>query len=262
MSCDLKRLDLALETDTRIAHCEKHGEFSSRGIRLSPSFEWIWEQCPKCMAELAELERKQSVYERASNILHHQCRVLNRKDAIPVRYQRKSFADIRTANNQQEEVKKCCQFYVEKFGGNWRSHGTGLTFYGGHGLGKTLHGTVILQALFPHVVGCYATMPEFLFLMGGTHGGNQTDPQEVFRLLSTTPLLVLDEFGTANWPNEQKLVFSLFDTRYRNCLPTILITNLTPVELQRLDLALHSRLTESSIFVPFAGVDYRMSRQT
>jgi DNA replication protein DnaC len=68
----------------------------------------------------------------------------------------------------------------------------------------------------------------------------------------------LDEFGATHWANEQKLVFSLFDTRYRNCLPTILVTNLTPVELRKLDSALHSRLNESSIFVPFKGDDYRI----
>ena len=258
MSCDLKRLDLTLETDTRIAHCEKQGEFLSHGIRLSPSYEWIWEQCPECMKDLVELERKQSAIDHASKMLLHQSRVLNRKDAIPARYKGKTFADIKTANDQQKEAKRCCQIYVEKFTEYWLRHGKGLTLYGAHGLGKTLHATVILQQLLPYVIGCYVTMPEFLLLMRATQGSDKIDSQEVFRLLSTTPLLVLDEFGATHWANEQKLVFSLFDTRYRNCLPTILVTNLTPVELRKLDSALHSRLNESSIFVPFKGDDYRI----
>ena len=257
MSCDLTRLDLTLETSTRIDHCEKHGEFVSHGIRLSQSFDWIWEKCPVCYEDSIELERKQSIGERASKVLLHQSRILGRTKAIPARFKGKTFLDIQTTTKHQVGVKQCCEMYVQNFENYWFSHGKGLTFYGAHGLGKTLHSTVILQSLLPNVVGCYVTMSEFLMLMKASMEVDK-DPKEVFRLLSTTPLLVLDEFGATPWPNEQKLVFSLLDTRYRNCLPTILITNLTLVELRNLDPALHSRLNECSIFVPFKGEDFRI----
>ena len=250
---------LKAEKAVKITRCPIHGEFESKGIRLNCSPQWVWERCPKCDQETAKKQYEKEKLANAYRTRKRNARLLNQKSAIPLRYQGKRFDDVKTSTEQQRAIKACCEKFVAEFQNYFWPQGIGLTFYGANGLGKTMYGSIILEALFPDCVGCYVTMPEFLQLMRFT-GDSGHVSRSVRELLAETPLLVFDEFVQAQWPNEQEWVRSLFDKRYLDKVPTILITNLSLQALKKLDEALFSRLHENSCFIPFTGKDYRIEK--
>lgn len=143
-----------------------------------------------------------------------------------------------------------------------------LFLYGAYGTGKTRFGQVILnECLRTGIQGVYFEVPRLLdFLREKVCPDDRESFIKWVDQLQRVPLLVLDEFG-----KERRTDFAcekLFEILNYRCeragfLPTVLITNLTPGEIDGMDPWLRSRLENPEVeWLPFSGDDLRDKRAT
>ena len=123
----------------------------------------------------------------------------------------------------------------------------GWLFLEGHfGCGKT-H---LAAAIANFVVGLgvptiFITVPDLLDNLRFTWDDSNTHYQERFEEIRTSPLLVMDDFGTQNatsWAQEK--LFQIFNYRYTNQLPTVITTNNT---LNEIEERIRSRLRDPEL---------------
>ncbi|MEE0060456.1 MAG: ATP-binding protein, partial [Acutalibacteraceae bacterium] len=72
-------------------------------------------------------------------------------------------------------------------------------------------------------------------------------------------LLIVDEIGVQYGSESERIeLYSIFNTRYEDCLPTIVISNNSLNELQRiLGQRIYDRLTGDSLIFELKGKSYR-----
>ena len=83
--------------------------------------------------------------------------------------------------------------------------------------------------------------------------------EEMFNLLGSIDLLIIDEVGVQRGTDdEQNVIFDVINRRYRDNRPTILLTNLDGKSLvEFLGPRVMSRLTERAQFLSFQWGDWR-----
>jgi DNA replication protein DnaC len=88
----------------------------------------------------------------------------------------------------------------------------------------------------PAHCGLYTTAADVIEMVRETWRRDSEKSQaRVLHMLSTVPLLVLDEIGVQyGTESEQNTLFQIIDRRYRDRRPLILMANLQPAELQAL----------------------------
>lgn len=127
--------------------------------------------------------------------------------------------------------------------------------HGVPGTGKTHLAVALLNELeckWPSGTYVYWTMPEFVHARLESIDGDRPDPLEQ---CLRAHVLVLDDLGTENrteWV--QAALYEIVDARYRNCLPTVLITN---CELERIEEWYGSRILSR-----FSGSDAYITELT
>lgn len=106
----------------------------------------------------------------------------------------------------------------------------------------------------------FITAPELLLKIKHTFDGHG-DEAELISWYSFGDLLVLDDFGAekaSDWSNN--VLYVILNRRYRNCLPTIITSNLSPQEVENEHGArIASRIMCGNIFVIDAP-DYRKKK--
>lgn len=239
----------------RKSFCSQHGPYLERGVYMSKDQGPLWFGCPLCDKEARERDEQYWKNREANRRLDLISAVLDRSSAIPLRFKGRGFDEYQTDNQGQKNAVEGCRFFVEHFE-EFRKRGKGLSFFGKNGTGKTHLSLAILQALYPDVIGAYVTMPALLDLLRSS----TVDRDALRRILTRNPLLVMDEFYKPRWDSELKEIFTVLDYRYQMRIPTVLVTNLTPTELQKTDKSIYSRLYESSVFFEFGWCDYRLKK--
>lgn len=73
------------------------------------------------------------------------------------------------------------------------------------------------------------------------------------------PLLIVDEIGVQYGSESERIeLYSIFNARYEDCLPTIVISNNSLTELQKiLGQRIYDRLTGESVIFQLTGKSYR-----
>lgn len=204
------------------ASCLDHGEFSAvilKGGSLSG--------CPICASnkrDMQELERKRS-----------QFRIVQQSSArIPKRFAEKTFADFVVSSPAQQVALEACADYVDNFSKH-RREGRCMLLLGKVGTGKTHLAIAAANHLINEcmVKAIYRTVGTLIGEIRATFNECSVESEaHILRELIGADLLVLDEVGATKQSEfELATLFSIINGRYEQCRPTIIVSNLSPAEL-------------------------------
>lgn len=137
-----------------------------------------------------------------------------------------------------------------------------LALIGARGVGKTRLAAEVARDLFPKAAYYSTVMGVFLRLRQSFHatGRGAESEADVVHGMAIAPLLILDEVqerGNSEW--EDRILTHIVDRRYGDCLPTILIANLTQAALAaNLGESILSRFHETGGVLEMTGPSKRI----
>lgn len=204
--------------------CEKHGSYT-RTYRAGTRGAGIWVgSCEPCAhereAEHARQQRAQTVWE-----LHGQAN-------IPARYKAATFDTYEPRTQLQAAALQACRAYVAGVERHVED-GICLTLIGPPGTGKThLLCAIAHELIDEHLQRIrYCSMADFLGAIKGCwawHG----DTEEAQRFVRER-MLIVDELWAPTDERARESMMTLLDGRYRECLPTLLASNLTVPQIMQ-----------------------------
>lgn len=243
-----------------VVDCDTHGSQTVQRIRSFDGEVFAMNRpakCPVCSkeaAERAEAERKAA--ERQERIDR-----LIASAGIPRRYEGATFADFIAAQPSQQRALEIVRKYADAVATKQHS-GEWLVFSGLPGTGKTLLESAMCRHLAERGAPVlYTTQSDMArdFRRSYQRDAQVSEP-ELFDLLSTKGVLVIDEIGASTSEHIERLLFEICDARYSDRRPTVFATN-----HPRKDLAavigerLYDRMCEVATFVAF---DWPSARTT
>lgn len=237
--------------------CEEHGEFTSTGTRYMGK-RVVWTRCKACVDAEASEERKLAALVAAEQKRAGLEEMLS-QTCMPRRFIGKTFDGYVAESAAQMRALELCRAFADRFD-NVLRRGQSLILSGGVGTGKSHLAGAIMQAILPKHVGVYVTMLDLIRMLRETwRPGASHSESEVLSRLASVPLLVVDEVGLQyDTDGERTLFTDIMDRRYRNLMPVILLTNLTPPEFKAtVGDRVHSRLSEVATWIAFDWPDYR-----
>lgn len=237
--------------------CETHGGYVSTGVKYMGRRE-VWTRCPDCVeAELAA-ERQAEAQKQAEREREQLERMID--DAlIPPRFIGRSFENYVASTDGMKSALQIARDYASGFDEHYK-RGTGLIFSGLPGTGKSHLASAILQGIMPKYNGMYTTCMGIIRSVRGTwRRDSESSETEVLNSYSHVALLVIDEIGVQyGTDGEQTILFDILDRRYRNMMPTILLTNQAKKGFKEfIGDRSFDRLVENSRWVPFDWDSYR-----
>lgn len=175
---------------------------------------------PEKEAKYAEEERKRKLEDALDRV-----EASNRNAEVPKRFWDASFSKY--PSEISEEARELC---IKE------NTDTIFIMYGTTGRGKT---TTLCSAIHARAFegagsSLYFTMRnlEMILRRCRTYGADE-DEVTFMNRLSECPFLCLDEVGTCiNQTEEATFLRNVISSRYDNCLPTWIATNLTPIEFK------------------------------
>jgi DNA replication protein DnaC len=181
------------------------------------------------------------------------------ESAVPARFIGKTLDTFKADTEGKRYAGTVARDYIENFAHHLKK-GDGLILSGMPGTGKSHIAAAILQGILPRHVGMYTTCMSAIRAVRETwRKDSERSEREVLNLLGGVPLLVLDEIGVQyGTDGEQTIIFDILDRRYRDMLPSILLTNQDKAGLKTfIGERAFDRLTESCKWVPFDWPSYR-----
>jgi DNA replication protein DnaC len=144
------------------------------------------------------------------------------------------------------------------------SQGDCLVFCGTPGSGKTHLGIAIIKAVMRlgRISTRYITVPEIIRKVRSTYKNYGGTVEQLVNDLSVIDILVIDEVGVDAGKEDTTILFDVIDTRYRNQLPTVIISNLNKELLtDYVGVRTMDRLEEGlGIVVAFDWPSYRQKK--
>jgi DNA replication protein DnaC len=237
--------------------CQKHGPYSSTGVRLARGRE-VWTQCPGCRAddEAAEVARKEAQAAEARRV---EMERLLEEAAIPARFIGKTLDSFNAKTDAQRAAVTIARDFIENFPERYK-RGDSLVLSGLPGTGKSHIAGAILQGILPKYLGMYVTCMGIIRSVRGTwRKDSERSETQMLNLFGQTALLVVDEIGVQyGTDGEQTILFDVLDRRYREMMPTILLTNQNKEGLKQfIGERSFDRLTETARWVSFDWNSYR-----
>lgn len=249
------RLDSMLtKQPDRSAVCPSHGPYTAKHV-----FGKIWSYCPVCEEDRATKEREAK---RAADEALERERLQKRMalSGLVGRFQAATFENFETSSAAQEHVKTACRNFVESLDGK----SGGLWLVGPPGTGKTHLGSAMVNYVIREQKkrAAIQSAREIVRMLRATWASNR-EPRSYFderpateegliEFFGSLQLLVLDEVGVSYGSDSETVqLFDVLDLRYRNELPTVLLSNLPVGELKgALGDRAYDRLREGAILVP------------
>jgi DNA replication protein DnaC len=174
---------------------------------------------------------------------------------------RQTFTNFKTAFNgtEDERLVDCLQA-AEDFANHPEDHW--LILWGDRGNGKShLCAAVANHLINAHVPALFISMPDLLAALKQAMDLQANTEQESYsgrmQLFKTAPVLVLDDLGAETGSNSSGgVMFEILDYRYRNRLPTMIVTNCA---LDEFDPRIASRMQDTSLctVIENAAPDFR-----
>lgn len=222
----------------------------------------VWQNsCLLCQGDAISAEVQQKLHEervagrrkKFTSMFGHAC--------IPPRFMQRGFSTYIT-NDQPEKIAalNAARNYADDFPARLLS-GTGLMFCGSHGTGKThLACSIGKQVLRAGYSVLFVSTLRITQMVRESYRSESTMSElDVIRSLTDHDLLIMDELGVQRGTEAENLILTeLFNQRYENNKPTILISNLGPKQLEPLlGTRIIDRMSEVNPVVPCVWESHR-----
>jgi DNA replication protein DnaC len=257
--------DIARDLGERPATCAAHGDYVSRGTKLTfaRAGREIWSGCPGCEAD----RKAHEAAEASAKALEREAKLrasLIDSAAIPLRFQGRTFDTFVADTDPKRRALDIARKYADELPNDKR--GAGLIFAGLPGTGKShLASAVMLQnvgRMSMHYLTCMALIRA---VRDTWRRDSERSEREVIRSVGEEiRLLVIDEVGVQyGTDSEQNIIFEVLDKRYSAMLPTVLLTNQDKAGFKTfVGDRVFDRLTETSRWVPFDWGSYRATARS
>jgi DNA replication protein DnaC len=238
-----------------VFECEKHGSVKC-DYYIDEHGRNVWNECPLCVAER---EKEQEEKERLAEL--EKQKTAWRESNVKEKFFDMTFDDYEELNDTLKVAKEKLMAIAN--GGN-RS----LLLLGSNGLGKTMLASLAVMQRGGYIFKMY----EIIVQIKSSYKSNSTvDEADILKMLSSCPLLVIDEVGKQfGSESERNWLSYVIDERYECGKPTVLMSNLKlqrdcTDEEKREGLYIEhylgrdsvSRLVECADIVNIKGDDYR-----
>jgi DNA replication protein DnaC len=242
-------MDASLET--KPATCDQHGAYESRAIVLLGRV-MHWTGCPACAAiERTEREAKQAEQEALEAQRRLEARLS--RAGIPLRFRDRTFESFDIDTDGKERARATAMEFATNFK-DYRRKGAFLVFSGKPGTGKSHLATAIAKEVMRGGTAMYTSAIDAVRMIRDTWRRDSAKTEtQILDELASIDLLILDEVGVQYGTEaEQVSLFDIIDKRYRNLMPTILLTNLNAKGLKEfLGDRSYDRLRENGMWVTF-----------
>ena len=216
------------DTQTRIAKCDQHGEYTSTALLGVP----LWSRCPKCSAIL-EAERREAQQKAEQEQRQRAWHKALDRAGIPPRFENRTLDSYRADGDGQQKALTFAREYARQFDDVLRT-GRSAVFVGKPGTGKThLAVGIALDVLAKGHTALFSTTYAAIRRVKATwsRDAEETEQQAIDALVAPD-LLILDEVGVQFGSETEKLIlFDILNTRYENRLPVLLLSNLPTSEV-------------------------------
>lgn len=239
--------------------CEAHGGYTSAGNRYMGKRE-IWTGCPACEDQRLASERQAEAKAKA-DAQQRRIEAMIEESAIPARFIGRTFENFQAVTPDQENALKVVQAFADNFDKHVKN-GTGLILSGLPGTGKSHLAGAVLQHILPAHAGLYITCMGIIRAIRGTwRKDSEKSESQILSMLCDVPLLVIDEIGVQyGTDGEQTILFDVLDRRYREMMPSILLTNQNRDGFKScVGDRTFDRLTQSCKWVQFDWASYRLT---
>lgn len=228
MLAELKQHPQFAEASRETVTCTKHGDFEQITYKSGRK-----SLCQHCLKD-SELEARAAEQAKAAEAeAQRRARDLQKRigdTGIPPRFANKTAAGYAVLNPVQESILAEIKAYATEFTRPQGHSGRNMMFLGNKGTGKT-H---LAAALINHVVkNCggtarFCTVSELNRIVRESKSyDSRVKESEVIRAFGSYDLLVIDEIGVQSGTEaESRALFDVFNERYGNLKPTIMISNL------------------------------------
>ncbi|MCP2041685.1 DNA replication protein DnaC [Neisseria sp. HSC-16F19] len=219
--------DLFTPLSTAEKHCEKHGIDYTEQV-----FKRFTRGCPQCAAEAEEARKLDEAEKRKlAEREWYQKQIAERigDSRIPLRFREKTVGGYRVENEQQRYIVERVKAYATEF--NDGSHsGRCMTFLGNAGTGKTHLACAIGRHVIRNCNGVarFTSVAEINRLVREAKSfESEYTETDVIEAFGGYDLLIIDEVGVQSGTEaESRALFDVFNERYQNLKPTVLISNL------------------------------------
>ena len=239
-------------------NCDEHGPYSAKVINLLGRE--ITTKCPACDAmELSrDADRKKKIDADEKRIKFE--RAMGRA-CIPKRFAYKTFNEYESTTQEQKRALAIAQKYASCFDDRL-SQGGGLVFCGSPGTGKThLAASICTSVITAGRSAVFMSIIQAVRSVKATYArDSQISEAEAIKRLVGPDLLVLDEIGVQFGTKAEEIItFEIINGRYDAMKSTILISNLSEVELgEFIGIRILDRMKEGGgAVVPFTWESHR-----
>ena len=228
----------------RTSTCPTHGPFTSTCYSVPYD---RWTDCPLCR-EARESEEEAKLTQALARERLQRRMIFS---GLQGRFLNATFANFFAETNEQRFVLNECKNFVDTF----KDQIGGVTLVGKPGTGKTHLGSAMVSSLIREhdTAAMIFSSREIVRMLRSTwgdrgqsvigryesvHNGHvevkrPSTEMEMLEMFGGTPLLVIDEVGVQFGSDAEMVqMFEVIDMRYRNELPTVILSNLTGIELK------------------------------
>ena len=222
------------------------------------------EELPCCVCSLLAKDRVEAE-ERKSKMLKRLLEEKTENIKMGKRYAKSSFDDFIPVCKEAEENLFICKKYAQNFA-TYAEDGIGILFTGNPGTGKNM----LAAAICNHITrdghsALHTTAVKLVRKITDNWASTHRQQEQTLIDFFVVPdLLVIDEIGV-QLGNKQETAFltEVINERYENIKPTLLITNVSPSQLEDvLGARIFDRITsEGTTLLQFGWGSTRNSRE-
>jgi DNA replication protein DnaC len=246
--------------------CQTHGDYEEVGMVNASTNSESWRGCSACRRknEMELLERQKATLaferQRAAEKLFNQ-------SGVPSDYANATLEnyDIGADTEGQPRAVAMCKKFIDGMLGQHKFKDT-IILSGSTGTGKTHLSCAIANAVMHKKTVMFITHRKLLCMLQATwRNDSEMSAIALLKKLEKIDLLIIDEFGSTKMTDNSasaELLFEMFNDRYANGKPNILLTNL---DLEGMYYALservNDRIKEAGFWCDMRWESYRSTKR-